>query len=74
LAEFGLLRLGILTVHICSIIPISKTVGANRIVRAVAIAHPLGDPTKSREEEKELRRKLVEKALGAMNTKVEGRL
>lgn len=65
-------RAGILAVHICSIVPISKTVGANRIVPAVAIPHPLGDPTKSREEEKALRRALVEKALRAMETKVEG--
>jgi len=65
-------RAGILTVHICTIVPISKTVGANRIVPAVAIPHPLGDPTKTREEEKLLRRKLVEKALGAMKTMIEG--
>ncbi len=39
---------------------------------AVAIPHPLGDPAKSMEEEKVLRRTLVEKALGAMKTKVEG--
>ncbi len=65
-------RAGILTVHICTIIPISKTVGANRIVPAVAIPHPLGDPTKSREEEKLLRRTLLEKALGAMKTRIEG--
>ena len=65
-------RAGILTVHICTIIPISKTAGANRIVPAVAIPHPLGDPTKSREAEKLLRRRLVEKALGAMKTTVEG--
>ena len=65
-------RAGVLTVHICTIVPISKTVGANRIVPAVAIPHPLGDPTKSREEEKVLRRKLVERALGAMKTKVDG--
>ena len=64
-------RVGILAVHICSIVPISKTVGANRIVPAVAIPHPLGDPAKSTEEEKTLRRALVEKALGAMETKVE---
>jgi betaine reductase len=64
-------RAGILAVHICSIVPISKTVGANRIVPAVAIPHPLGDPAKSTEEEKALRRALVEKALGAMKTKVE---
>jgi len=48
-------------------------VGADRIVPAVAIPHPLGDPSKSREEEKLVRRRLVEKALEAMNTKVEGR-
>jgi betaine reductase len=65
-------RAGILAVHICSIVPISKTVGANRIIPAVAIPHPLGDPSKSREEEKALRRALVEKALRAMETKVEG--
>ena len=65
-------RAGILAVHICTIVPISKTVGANRIVPAVAIPHPLGDPAKSREEEKLLRRILVEKALRAMETKVVG--
>jgi glycine reductase len=65
-------RAGVLTVHICSIVPISKTVGANRIVPAVAIPHPLGDPSKSRDEEKALRRKLVEKALRALQTRIEG--
>jgi len=65
-------RAGIPTVHICSIVPISKTVGANRIVPAIAIPHPLGDPSKSKEEEKALRRRLVEKALRALGTKIEG--
>jgi len=65
-------RAGIPTVHICSIVPISKTVGANRIVPAVAIPHPLGDPKRSKEEEKALRRKLVEKALKALQTSIDG--
>jgi glycine reductase len=65
-------RAGIPTVHICSIVPISKTVGANRIVPAVAIPHPLGDPKRSKEEEKALRRKLVEKALRALQTSIDG--
>jgi glycine reductase complex component B subunit gamma len=65
-------RAGVPTVHICSIVPISKTVGANRIVPAVAIPHPLGDPSKSRDEEKALRRRLVEKALRALQTRIEG--
>ncbi len=63
---------GILPVHICTIVPISKTVGANRIIPAIAIPHPLGDPTQSEQQEKALRRTLVEKALEAMQTKVEG--
>jgi len=57
-------------VHICTIVPISLTVGANRIVPAIAIPHPLGDPTKSAEEQKELRRHLVEKALNALQTEI----
>jgi len=64
-------RAGIPAVHICTIVPISRTVGANRIVPAVAIPHPLGDPARSREEEKALRRVLVEKALRALETEIE---
>ncbi len=65
-------RAGILTAHICTIVPISKTVGANRIIPAVAIPYPLGDPGKSREEEKVLRRSIIEKAIGAMEARIEG--
>ena len=64
-------KAGILTVQICTIVPISQTVGANRIVPAVAIPHPLGDPAKSEEEEKRLRRSLVEKALNALTATID---
>ena len=57
-------------VHMCTIVPISLTVGANRIVPTVAIPHPLGDPTRTPEEEKTLRRRLVERALKALQTEV----
>ena len=57
-------------VHVCTIVPISETVGANRIVPAVAIPHPLGDPTRTPEEEKIIRRRLVEKALRALQTEI----
>jgi glycine reductase len=57
-------------VHICTIVPISQTVGANRIVPAVAIPYPLGDPAKTPEEEKIIRRRLVEKALRALETEI----
>ena len=57
-------------VHIATVVPISKTVGANRIVPAIAIPHPLGDPKASAEDEKKLRRALVEKSLKALETPV----
>ena len=66
-------RAGIPVVHMCTITPISLTVGANRIVPTVAIPHPLGNPALSREDEKKLRRELVEKALHALETEVDGR-
>ncbi len=36
-------KLGLPAVHVCTIIPISQTVGANRIVPAVAIPYPTGN-------------------------------
>ena len=65
-------RAGIPVVHICTVTPISMTVGANRIVPAVAIPHPLGNPAMDKEEEKKLRRQIVEKALKALTTEVDG--
>jgi glycine reductase len=65
-------RAGLPVVHVCTVTPISMTVGANRIVPAIAIPHPLGNPALDKEEEKKLRRKLVEKALRALQTEVDG--
>lgn len=63
-------RAGMPVVHICTVVPISLTVGANRIVPAVAIPYPLGNIKLPKEEEKVLRRKIVEKALKALTTEV----
>ena len=65
-------RAGIPVVHVCTVTPISMTVGANRIVPAIAIPHPLGNPALDLAEEKELRRHIVEKALEALTTEVDG--
>ncbi len=62
---------GIPVVHICTVVPISLTVGANRIVPAIAIPHPLGNPALEAAEEKKLRRSIVEKALVALETEVD---
>jgi betaine reductase len=64
-------RAGIPVAHVCSIITISQTVGANRIVPSVAIPHPLGNPKLSPAEEQELRRTLLKKALDALQTPIE---
>ncbi len=56
----------------CTITPVSLTVGANRIIPTVAIPHPLGNPALSKADEYTLRRRLVEKALEALQTPVDG--
>ena len=65
-------RAGLPVVHVASIVPITKTVGANRIVPSVAIPHPLGNPKLNKDEEFKLRKGLVEKALSALQTKLDG--
>ena len=64
-------RAGIPVVHICTVTPISMTVGANRIVPAIAIPHPLGNPALTLEEEKAIRRRILDSALEALTTEVE---
>ncbi len=59
-------RLEIPVIHCCSIVPISKTVGANRILPTIAIPHPFGEPNMSLEDEQKLRKELVIKALQAL--------
>ncbi len=58
-------------VHVCTVVPISLTVGANRIVPAIAIPHPLGKPDLTAKDEKALRKRIVEKALLALETEVD---
>ena len=60
-------RAGIPVVHMCTVTPISMTVGANRIVPTIAIPHPLGNPSLSHDEEYALNR-----ALEALTTEVTG--
>lgn len=63
-------KFGIPAVHICTIVPISQTVGANRIVPGVAIPHPTGDPKLEAKDELELRKMLMLKALNSLGTDI----
>lgn len=50
---------------------LAKSIGSNRIVRGKAITSVVGDPTLSREDERRFRKRLVRKALEALQTPVE---
>jgi glycine reductase complex component B subunit gamma len=53
-------------VQITSARPIAEMVGANRLVLGNGIVHVVGDAKASAEEEKRIRRQLVQKALEAL--------
>jgi betaine reductase len=53
-------------VQITSAIPIAEMVGANRLVLGNGIVHVVGDAKVSVDEEKGIRRQLVQKALEAL--------
>ena len=57
-------------VHMCNLIPVSMTVGANRIVQTISIPYPLGDPNTPKEEQWKLRYHRVGVALDAIATDV----
>lgn len=53
-----------------TIITISQSVGANRIVPTVAIPHPTGNPSLDPGQESKLRADLVDRAITALETDV----
>lgn len=63
-------RYGIPIVHMSTITTISESVGANRIVPTIAIPYPVGNPNLPQNEEYTLRKKMVERALKALNTEI----
>jgi glycine reductase len=57
-------------VFITALPTIAQMVGANRIVKGVSITHPTGEPTLAAGEEREMRRRIVERALKMLETEV----
>jgi glycine reductase len=53
-----------------NLIPVAKTVGANRMVPTISIPYPLGDPSTSEEEQWKLRYHRVGVALDALTTDI----
>lgn len=64
-------KVGFPIVQMCNLIPVAKTVGSNRIVPTISIPYPMGDPSKSRDEQFKLRYKMVGTALKALATDIE---
>ncbi len=58
-------------VQMCNLVPVAKTVGANKIVPTISIPYPLGDPGTSKEEQWKLRLHRTRVALEALATEVE---
>lgn len=61
-------RAGIPTALISTLVPVAQSIGPYRVVAGKAIPHPVGDPSLPRDEERRLRRSLVQLALDALQT------
>ena len=64
-------RAGLPTAFITAMVPLAQSIGANRIVQGKAVTHTTGDPSLGPKEEKAYRRRLVEKALKALQSQPE---
>lgn len=63
-------RAGMPIVHMANLIPVTTTVGANRIVPTISIPYPLGDPKQPKEQQWKLRYHRVGVALDALTTDI----
>ncbi len=54
--------------QITAAVPVAKMIGTNRIVLGNGIVHVVGDAKAPPEKEKELRRRLIEEALNALQS------
>ena len=64
-------KAGMPVVHMCNIVPVSETVGVNKIVPTISIPYPLGNPNTSKEEQWKLRYHRVSVALDELTSDVD---
>ena len=65
-------KAGLLVALISAMFPVAQQVRANRIVKGVSIPHPCGDPSLPKELDARLRREIIQTALRALESEVEG--
>jgi len=63
-------RAGIPVVQMANLVPVAKSVGSNKIVPTFSIPYPLGDPSRTEEEQWKLRYHRVGVALDALTVDV----
>ena len=66
----GIEKYGIPVVHMATVVPISHTIGAKRIIHGGGITYPRGDPTQGEVDSKKIRERMVKRALKALQTPV----
>ena len=64
-------RAGLPVVMITAMSPLAQSIGANRIVRGKAVPNPFGDPSRSLADERAFRKRVIERALEALQVGVE---
>lgn len=62
--------MGLPTAHITNMTPVAKVTGSNRIIPGIAITNPVSDVNLPLEQQKKLRRTLINKAIKAVATHV----
>ena len=64
-------KAGIPVVQMCNLVPVSLTVGVNKIVPTISIPYPLGDPATPKEEQYELRKHRTLVALESLTKEID---
>lgn len=62
--------MGIPAVLITAVPPVALTVGANRVVKGIAIPNPIGKPDEEKSTEDAIRKSLFELALKALASEI----
>ena len=60
-------RAGIPTAHITNMTPVAEVTGSNRIVAGIAITNPCSDISLPKEDQRRMRRQLIQRALKAVS-------
>lgn len=64
-------RAGLPVVQMCNLVPVSSSLGVNKIVPTISIPYPLGDPATPKEVQYKLRYDRTKKALESLTEDID---